>query len=68
MLPSFGAGEQSKPIECKGLKPADMTKDAWLHVDALTMSTICSFVTDDVYMRIMRKMTSHGMWESLCDM
>lgn len=47
---------------------ADMTQDAWLHVDALAMSTICSLVTDDVYMWIMHERTSHSMWESLCDM
>ena len=45
-----------------------MTQDAWLRVDALAMSTIRSLVMNDVYMRIMHERTSHGMWESLCDM
>ena len=60
--------KQVKPIKCKGVKPTDMTQDAWLRVDSLTMSTIRSLVTHDVYMRIMHERTSHGMWESLCDM
>ena len=53
--------KQVKLIKCRGVKPADMTKDAWLRVDALAMSTIFSLVTHDFYMQIMHEGTSHSM-------
>lgn len=37
-------------------------------MDGLATSIIHLLVTDDIFMQIKHDDTSHGMWESLCDM
>ena len=60
--------KQLKPIaRLAGAKPADMSDEDWLELDALAKSTIRLHLAESVYFTVVSETSSHNLWKKLCN-
>ena len=53
---------QRKPIKFKGIKPKDLTQDAWVELDELACLTIMLTLAESVYFNVAKETTRYGVW------